>query len=77
MDAARNIADKLPRVPDRLRNLGATVETVFPETNRDAIDTLFREVTLLTRTTGALTQLGERTSGFERDLEAVAGGAAP
>ena len=51
--------------------------TAQTETNRDAIETLFREVTLLTRSTGALTRLGERTTDFERDLEAVAGSAAP
>ena len=43
------------------------------ETNRDAIDTLKREVKLLTRATGALTQLGARTAGFERNLKAAAG----
>lgn len=42
--------------------------------NRDAIDRLFREVTLLSRSAGALTRLGERASGFERDLEEEAAG---
>ena len=36
--------------------------------NRAAIDKLFREVTLLSRSAGALTRLGERASDLESDL---------
>ncbi len=43
------------------------------ERNRDAIDSLSREVTLLSRSAGALSRLGERASGFERDLQEEAG----
>lgn len=67
-----NLAEDISFFGKRVADLTAQTET-----NRDAIDTLKREVTLLTRSTGALTRLGERTTGFERDLEAVAGGAAP
>ena len=46
--------------------------------NRDAIDRLSWEVTLLSRSAGALNQLGQRASGFERDLRnEAAGHAAP
>ena len=41
--------------------------------NRAAIDRLAWEVTLLTRSAGALTKLGEQASGFERDLQEAAG----
>ena len=37
--------------------------------NRDAIDRLSREVTLLSRSAGALRRLGERANGFQRDLQ--------
>lgn len=36
--------------------------------NRDAIDRLFHEVTLLSRSAGALRRLGKRADGFQRDL---------
>ena len=55
---------------------GARVADLSKETdrNRAAIDRLFREVTLLSRSAGALARLGERAGGFERDLEAEAAG---
>ena len=37
--------------------------------NREAIDRLSREVTLLSRSAGALRRLGERANGLQRDLE--------
>lgn len=37
--------------------------------NREAIDRLSHEVTLLSRTAGALRRLGERANGFQRSLE--------
>ena len=43
------------------------------DSNRDAIDTLAREVMLLSQSAGALTQLGERANRFERDLRGAAG----
>ncbi len=43
------------------------------ERNRAAIDKLFREVALLSRSAGALTQLGERASGLEDALQKEAG----
>ena len=58
---------------------GERVEVLSTETdrNRDAIDRIFREVTLMSRSASALTRLRERASGFERDLQDVAGHAAP
>ena len=53
------------------------VLTTETDRNRDAIDRLFREVTLMSRSASALTRLRERASGFERDLQDVAGHAAP
>ncbi len=48
------------------------------DSNRDAIDRLSREVTLLSRSAGALARLGNRANRFERDLqEETAGHAAP
>lgn len=41
--------------------------------NRDAIDTLSREVMLLSRSAGAVSRLGERANRFERDLHGAAG----
>ena len=51
--------------------LGKRVAALSRETdrNRDAIDRLFREVTLLSRSAGALRRLGKRANGFERDLQ--------
>ena len=55
---------------------GERVAALSRETDRtrDAIDMLSREVTLLSRSAGALTRLGERASGFERDLQEEAAG---
>ncbi len=46
------------------------------ERNRAAIDKLFREVTLLSRSAGALTRLGKRAGGLEGDLREEAAGQA-
>ena len=46
------------------------------ERNRDVIDRLSWEVTLMSRSAGALTRLRERASGFERDRQEAAGQAA-
>lgn len=46
------------------------------ERNRAAIDKLFHEVTLLSRSAGALTRLGARASGLEGDLREEAAGQA-
>ena len=42
------------------------------EKNRDAIDSLWREVTLLSRSADALTRLGERANDLEHDLQEAA-----
>ena len=50
---------------------GERIAALSTETdrNRDAIDRLSREVTLMSRSAGALSRLGERANGFERDLQ--------
>lgn len=65
-----NLAEDISFFGERVAALSAQTDT-----HREAIDQLAKEVTILTRSTGALTRLGQRTSGFERDLEAVAGDA--
>ena len=54
-----------------MSHFGKRIAALSRETNRnrDAIDRLSWEVTLLSRSAGALNQLGERASGFERDLQ--------
>ena len=47
--------------------------SVETEKHRDAIDSLWREVTLLSRSAEALSRLGERANGFEHDLQEAAG----
>lgn len=51
--------------------LGERIATLSGETdrNRDAINRLSREVTLLFQQAGALRQLGKRANGFQRDLQ--------
>ena len=58
-----------------MSHFGKRIAALSLETdrNRDAIDTLSWEVTLLTRSAGALTKLGEQATGFERDLQEAAG----
>ena len=58
-----------------MSHFGQRIATLSLETdrNRDAIDKLSWEVTLLTRSAGALTKLGEQATGFERDLQEAAG----
>ena len=53
-----------------MAHFGARIAALSGETerNRAAIHKLFREVTLLTRSAGALTRLGERASGLEARL---------
>ena len=63
-----NLAEDISFFGERVADLAAQTER-----NRATINRLSREMTLLIRSTGALTRLGERASGFERDLEAVAG----
>lgn len=50
---------------------GDRVETLSRETerNRDAIDSLSREVELISRSAGALRRIGTRMHAFEQDLE--------
>ncbi len=61
-----------------MSHFGQRIAALSQETdrNRDAIHRLSREVTLLTRSAGALTKLGEQATGFERDLQEAAGHAA-
>ena len=58
-----------------MSHFGKRIAALASETerNRDAIDRLSWEVTLLSRSAGALTKLGEHASGFERDLQEAAG----
>lgn len=58
-----------------MSHFGKRIAALASETerNRDAIDRLSWEVTLLSRSADALTKLGEQASGFERDLQDVAG----
>ena len=62
-----------------MSHFGRRIAVLSLETdrNRDAIDTLAREVMLLSQSAGALTQLGERANRFERDLHGAAGHATP
>jgi len=55
---------------------GQRIAVLAKETqrNRDAIDQLFREVTLISRSAGALSRLGDRTRVFEQDLQEEAAG---
>ena len=57
-----------------MSHFGQRIAALSLETdrNRDAIDTLSREVMLLSQSAGALTQLGERANRFERDLHGAA-----
>ena len=54
---------------ERIANLASESERTRTDLNR-----LRREVTLLSRSAGALTKLGERTSSLERDLQEEAAG---
>ena len=50
---------------------GERIAALSRETDRnhDAIDRLFREVALLSRSAGALRRLGKRANGFQRELQ--------
>jgi len=58
-----------------MSHFGRRVAALSEETekNRDAIDSLWREVTLLSRSAEALSRLGERANGLEHDLREAAG----
>ncbi len=58
-----------------MSHFGKRIAALASETerNRDAIDRLSWEATLLSRSAGALTKLGEQASGFERDWQEAAG----
>ena len=64
-----NLAEDISFFDERIAVLSTETDR-----NRDAIDRLSREVTLMSRSAGALTRLRERASGFERDLRAEAAG---
>lgn len=58
-----------------MSHFGKRVAALSEETekNRDAIDSLWREVTLLSRSAEALSRLGERANGLEHDLQEATG----
>lgn len=58
-----------------LSHFGKRVAALTEETekSRNAIDSLWREVDLLTRSAEALSRLGERANGLEYELQQVAG----
>ena len=64
-----NLGEDMAHFGERIAALSGETEG-----NRAAIDKLFREVTLLSRSAGALTRLGERASGLESDLREEAAG---
>ena len=63
--AITNLAEDISFFGERIVDLSTETNR-----NRDAVDRLSREVTLMSRSSGALTRLRERASGFERDLQA-------
>ena len=65
-----NLGEDISHFGKRIADLASETER-----NRDAIDRLSWEVTLLSRSAGALNKLGEQASGFERDLQKAAGDA--
>lgn len=58
-----------------MSHFGRRVEALSQETerNRDALESLSREVALLSRSAGALARLGERANGLDHDLQEAAG----
>ena len=58
-----------------MSHFGKRIADLSQETdrNREAIERLLWEVTLLSRSAGALAKLGEQASGLERDLQEAAG----
>lgn len=62
-----NLAEDISCFGQRVADLAAETDR-----NRAAIDRLSREVTLMSRSAGALSRLRERASGFERDWRAEA-----
>lgn len=63
-----NLGEDMSHFGERIATLSREMER-----NRDAIDSLSREVTLLSRSAGALARLGERADGFDHDLQEAAG----
>ena len=63
-----NLGEDMSHFGERIAVLSGETER-----NRDAIDTLSREVILLSRSAGALARLGERADGFDHDLQEFAG----
>ena len=62
-----NLGEDMSHFGERIAELAGQTER-----HRAAIDMLSREVTLLSRPARALTRLGKRASGFERDLQKAA-----
>ena len=63
-----NLGEDMSHFGERIADLASETER-----NRADLKRLSREVILLSRSAGALTKLGERASGFERDLQEAAG----
>ncbi len=68
-EAIVNLGEDMSALGRRIANLSRNTEK-----NRSAIERLLREVTLLSRSSGALARLGERARGFDRDLQKEAVG---
>ena len=67
-EAIINLGADMSHIGGRIAELASETER-----NREAIDRLSWEVTLLSRSAGALIRLGEQASGYERDLQKAAG----
>ncbi len=63
-EAIINLGEDMSFLGERVAALSGQMDR-----NREAIDRLSREVTLLSRSAGALRRLGERANGLQRDLE--------
>lgn len=64
-----NLGEDMTRFGQRIAALAKETQR-----NREAIDRLSREVTLISRSAGALSRLGERTKGLEQSLREEAAG---
>lgn len=63
-EAIVNLGEDMSFLGERVAALSGQMDR-----NREAIDRLSREVTLLSRSAGALRRLGERANGLQRGLE--------
>ena len=63
-----NLGEDMSHFGERIAELASETDR-----NRADLNRLSREVTLLSRSAGALTRLGKRASGIERDLQEAPG----